>query len=97
MPGTKEWWLVAYDVREEKRLRRVAKHLLGYGVRVQYSLFRARMSRREAERLRWELLRLMDVEDDLLMLPIAQSSLDRLWQKNERHEWVGEQSPCFVV
>jgi len=97
MPGAKEWWLIAYDVRDPKRLRRVAKHLEGYGNRLQYSLFRLRVTRRESERLRWELLRIMGPEDDLLILPLTQSCLDRLWQKNDKGEWTSDAEPCFIV
>jgi len=32
-------YLVSYDVRDPKRLRRVAKTLEGFGVRLQYSVF----------------------------------------------------------
>jgi CRISPR-associated protein Cas2 len=97
MPGSKEWWLIAYDVRDPKRLRRVAKHLEGFGTRMQYSLFRARLTRREAERLRWELIEITEKEDDLLLLPLTQSCLDRLWQRNNADEWTTDQEPCFIV
>lgn len=29
-----QWYLVAYDIREPARLKRVAKHLKGFGERV---------------------------------------------------------------
>ena len=32
-------WIVAYDIAEPKRLRRVAKHLEDVGTRLQYSVF----------------------------------------------------------
>ena len=32
-------WIIAYDVTEPKRMRRVAKHLEGVGTRLQYSVF----------------------------------------------------------
>jgi CRISPR-associated endonuclease Cas2 len=34
-----KWWLVCYDVRDPERLRRAAKHMEGYGERMQYSVF----------------------------------------------------------
>ena len=51
----KLWYLIAYDVREPTRLREVAKHIEGYGERLQFSVFRCRLTERELERLRWEL------------------------------------------
>lgn len=65
------WWLVCYDVREPKRLRKTAKHMEGYGERVQYSVFRCWMTQREMERLRWELTKLLQPEDDVLLIPIC--------------------------
>jgi CRISPR-associated protein Cas2 len=66
-----KWWLVCYDVRDEKRLRRTAKHMEGYGERVQYSVFRCWLTVREAERLRWELTQLLEAEDDVLLIPLC--------------------------
>ncbi len=70
MPS-KQWHLVCYDVHDPKRLRRVAKTLEGYGSRVQYSVFRCRLDRVMLERLHWELNKLMEPEDDLLVIPLC--------------------------
>lgn len=68
-----QWWLVCYDVRDPERLRRAAKHMEGYGERMQYSVFRCWMTRREVERLRWELTERLTAEDDVLLIPVCQS------------------------
>jgi CRISPR-associated protein Cas2 len=65
------WWLVCYDVRDPERLRKAAKHLEGYGERMQYSVFRCWLTRREMERLRWELTELLEPEDDVLLIPLC--------------------------
>jgi CRISPR-associated protein Cas2 len=64
----RKWHLVTYDVRDDARLRRVARLLEGYGDRLQYSVFRCRLGTVELERLRWELLRVVADEDELLCL-----------------------------
>lgn len=46
--------LVAYDIRHQGRWRDAYKILKGSGERIQYSLFRCRLSKTEMERLRWE-------------------------------------------
>ena len=66
-----KWWLVCYDVHDPDRLRKCAKHMEGYGVRVQYSVFRCWMTRREVERLRWELTELLKVDDDVMLIPLC--------------------------
>jgi CRISPR-associated protein Cas2 len=65
------WWLVCYDVRDPKRLRKTARHMEGYGERLQYSVFRCWMTPRESERLRWELTEILAAEDDVLLIPIC--------------------------
>lgn len=74
----KTWHLVAYDIRDPARLRQAAKKLLGCGSRVQYSVFRCRLSSRERERLRWELSRILDEEDDVLIVNLCDSCAQRL-------------------
>lgn len=70
------WYLVSYDVRDAKRLRRVAKHLEGYGERMQYSVFRCWLTPREAQRLRWELTEMLAACDDVLMIPLCTRCVD---------------------
>lgn len=65
------WWLVSYDVRDPDRLRRAARLLEGYGNRVQYSVFRCWVTKREVERLRWELTEVLATEDDVLLIPLC--------------------------
>jgi CRISPR-associated protein Cas2 len=74
----KSWHLVAYDVRDAARLRRVAKVLEGYGERLQWSVFRCLLSAREVERLRWELTKVMKERDDLLIVPMCGSCARRV-------------------
>ncbi len=69
----KHWHLVSYDVRDPKRLRRVAKKLEAYGTRIQLSVFRCRLDREALEKLHWELNQLMAEEDDLLVIPLCDS------------------------
>jgi CRISPR-associated protein Cas2 len=66
-----KWWLVCYDVREDKRLRKAARHMEGHGTRVQYSIFRCWLTPREMEKLRWELTELLEPEDDVMLIPLC--------------------------
>jgi len=88
--------LVSYDVRDQKRLRRTAKLLQGYGARVQYSLFRCRLSDRDIERLRWELSRVLEDEDDVLFVGLCQSCIARVRARDRRGSWP-EDPPDWVV
>lgn len=75
MSDTK-WWLVCYDVRDPKRLRKCARHMEGYGERVQYSVFRCWMTKEQVERLRWELTELLSPEDEVMLIPLSQTCVD---------------------
>lgn len=77
MSDTK-WWLVCYDVHDPKRLRKCARHMEGYGARVQYSVFRCWLTKEQTERLRWELTELLDTEDEVMLIPLPQSSVDAI-------------------
>jgi len=72
MAADSKWYLVCYDVRDDKRLRRVAKHLEGYGTRVQYSVFRCYLSAEQMQKLKWELTqRFVASEDDVMFIPLC--------------------------
>ena len=93
----KLWYLIAYDVREPKRLRAVAKHLEGYGERLQLSVFRCRLTERELERLRWELTQKMEREDDLLIVGLCAKCGLRVSEKKGEDRWKEPVSTFIVV
>lgn len=70
MNGAK-WYLVSYDVRDPKRLRKAAKKLEGHGERMQFSVFRVWLTSREMQRLRWELTEILASEDDVMFVPLC--------------------------
>ena len=93
----KRWYLVAYDIREERRLKRVAKILEGYGSRIQYSFFRCHMSERSLERLRWDLSKIVVPEDTLLFLALCEKYVDQIRLKNTESEWPLEPDSWEIV
>src|SRR5438132_606902 len=66
-----KWYLVCYDIRDPKRLRKVAKTCAGYGERLQYSVFRLWLDSRQIQQLRWELTELLDPADDVIFIPLC--------------------------
>jgi CRISPR-associated protein Cas2 len=61
-------YLVAYDIRDERRLRAVATCMEGYGERIQYSVFVCDLSAREFVLMRGSLERLMMQSADSVMV-----------------------------
>lgn len=97
MAQTKQWHLVAYDIRDPKRLRRAAKVLQGYGTRVQYSIFSCRLSDRGRERLRWELARILDQEDALLIFALCATCMSRLRELDAQKRWPPDPASYAIV
>lgn len=83
----KRWRLIAYDIRDPARWRRVYKIMCGAGERVQYSLFRCRLDNRDVERLRWELARVMAPEDSLLVVDLCPSCASNVVARNHVEGW----------
>lgn len=59
--------IVAYDITDSKRLSRVAKFCLDFGLRVQYSMFECQLPQAEFDRLWKGLKDLIDPENDRIV------------------------------
>ncbi len=72
-------YLVAYDIRDLRRLRSVAKTCLDYGIRVEYSVFECDLSEDSFRQLWTDLWRIIDVdEDSILAYRICGSCVQRI-------------------
>ena len=61
-------YLVAYDIREDRRLRNVACCMQGYGERIQYSVFVCDLSDQEAVLMRGDVESRMKLSEDSVMI-----------------------------
>ena len=87
---TLRWRLISFDIRDPKRYRQAARIIKAYAVRIQYSVFRARLDDRETERLRWELARVLSAEDALLVLDLCPRCAGRVVSQNQVDDWTAE-------
>ncbi len=94
--SARTWHLVCYDVRDDRRLRQVARLLEGWGERLQYSVFRCRLTSREEARLHWELTRLVAKEDSWLIVPVCNVCVRRLMRRNGVTDWP-EDPPTYAI
>lgn len=60
-------YIVAYDIAEPKRLRRICKIMESYGQRLQYSVFVCDLSRTELLNLHGDVLDVMRLGEDSVM------------------------------
>jgi CRISPR-associated protein Cas2 len=95
--SNKKWYLISYDVRDSKRLYRVAKCLGGYGNRIQYSIFRCYLGKRHLERMKWELTKIMEKEDALLIVGLCNSCASRVKSVGCEIEWSTENKTFEIV
>jgi CRISPR-associated protein Cas2 len=61
-------YLVAYDIRDERRLRRIAGCMEGYGTRIQYSVFVCDLSDREKVIMRGDIESFIKPSEDSVMV-----------------------------
>ncbi len=61
-------YLVAYDIRDDRRLRVIAGCMEGYGTRIQYSVFVCDLSSYEKVTMRTDLEALMKASEDSVMV-----------------------------
>jgi CRISPR-associated protein Cas2 len=92
----KDWYLVCYDIRDDKRLRDVAKVVKGFGERLQYSLFRCHLSQRDVERLRWELSEILAREDSLVIIELCAACVKRIRVRAWQATWP-EEPPSWTI
>jgi CRISPR-associated protein Cas2 len=65
-------YLVAYDISDPKRLRKVAKTCEDFGMRRQYSVFICRLSALSLVRFKSRLYDIIDLgEDQVLFIPLC--------------------------
>lgn len=76
----KKHYLILYDIRNEKRLTKVAKILESYSIRVQYSVFESDMPELIMKQMKSRLEKVIDTtEDFLLIFDICEKD----WQKRQ--------------
>ena len=70
-------YLVAYDIADPKRLRKVARACEDFGLRKQFSVFFCRLSAVDLIRLRARLHDVIDLDrDQVLFLPLCKRCAD---------------------
>jgi CRISPR-associated protein Cas2 len=96
MGEDRHWYLVCYDIRDQKRWAKTFKILKGRGEHLQYSIFRVRMNGTQRESLRWELAKVMAKEDDLMMIRLCEGCAKRVIDSRGEEKWKNA-PPSFEI
>ncbi len=86
----KNWYVISYDISDPKRWKKVHKRLKGYGRRLQFSIFRCRLTKIEVEKLRWELEKDLSTDDKLLILSVCERCENKTVSLNRPESWTQE-------
>lgn len=73
------FWIVCYDIANDRRRRKVVKILEGYGRRAQYSVFECEIDNEKRKKLEYALARVIKKdEDDIRLYPLNRADLKRV-------------------
>ncbi len=91
-------WIVAYDISDPKRLRKVATACEDYGARRQLSVFLMRLSATDFVRLRVRLYELIDLKaDQVLFIPLCAGCVRKIEAIGRPTEAVEARDVVMVV
>lgn len=65
------FWVVAYDISDDRIRSKVADMLKNHGERVQYSVFECRLTRRQLLTLRGQVSQMLDRDDSARWYPLC--------------------------
>ena len=86
-------WLIVYDIRNAKRLVKVSKCIESYAWRIQKSVFESSATAETIGRLKRELKRIIDAEEDfILFFEIC----ERDFQKKEKFGKMNNQNDKII-
>jgi len=78
-------YIVAYDITDPQRWRKIYKIMRGYGTRIQYSVFYCYLSDKEKVLLIMEIDDIIDhKKDSIIIIKLGESDLDK------KVEFIGE-------
>lgn len=95
--SSKQWYLISYDIRDPKRLRRAAKAILGRGERVQYSVYRCRVTKVQLEKMLWQMGKFLEEEDSLLVIGLCSNCVRKIEQIGYHYEWPEKEDSFDIV
>ena len=73
------FYVVAYDIPDDKRRKKIADLLEGYGKRVQYSVFECLLTQAKYDELRLKLKKRVKLsEDSVRFYPLSRQNLNQV-------------------
>ncbi|HII82300.1 MAG TPA: CRISPR-associated endonuclease Cas2 [Ferroplasma sp.] len=73
----RNYYIIAYDITDNKRLNKVHNYLLGYGTHLQYSIFICELSATEREILITDIYALIKPSEDSIIIYNAGKNVNK--------------------
>lgn len=84
-------YLIAYDIKDDKRRKKVADELEGFGFRVNYSVFECEVNRAKLKKLVAKIQKLVDKkQDSVRFYHLCKNCLPKSFELCENGEIFGE-------
>lgn len=97
----KQNYLVCYDISDEKRLRRIAKVMEDYGIRVLYSVFECKLDEKEFSKMKAKIEILMDpLEDKVIYYKLCEkcaAPVVHIGYGKKKHILSKEEKDHFII
>lgn len=77
------FWMVSYDIVEDRIRRKVSNTLKNYGERVQYSVFECRLEETQFVALRIALTDLLQKHDSIRWYPLCRWCRDKIFRQGK--------------
>lgn len=84
------YWLIIYDISNEKRLHKVAKLLESYGTRVQKSVFEIEATKNIIGKIRHKVQKVIEEKEDFI---VYFNICNKDWQKRVKYGPVKYENP----
>lgn len=89
--------LVSYDIVDTKQRTKLAKKLLNFGQRVQYSVFECDLDAEQLEKMKAQILPCVDVEKDSLRIyRLCENCLQNLESFGVKKGWEDEEGVTVI-
>jgi len=67
MKAKKQFWVIAYDIVDDRNRNRIANFLEKHGQRVNYSVFECMLTDSQFEKVKKQIEKWMDIDDDRIV------------------------------
>lgn len=82
----KGFWVVAYDIADNRRRSRVIKIIQRYGVRANYSVFECMFTQKQLESVRERILKVISLsEDSVIFYPLCRDCYSKVIYPSDKY------------